>query len=126
MGIITSLFGDPAPKCVATCSEWKQLKLDCPGEDCTSDGFEPTYWQHHGCGGSTEINSEAILRCARCKDPYSILYGTWSCDKHNGKFLKTDKKKLVAAMSVASAMYKDMGANVWVKRLVKSVSNLAT
>lgn len=114
------------PTVVATCQQWHPIKIDCPAQGCDSEGWNPSYWYHTTCGGSLQINSQALLQCGNCKKPYSILYGCWSCEKHDGEFLKTDKKKLVAAISIASGMVKDFGPSVWVKQLIRSVSELTS
>ena len=111
------------PKPVVTCHEWKLLLIGCFGEGCESS-YAPTSRQHAACGGYMEINSQALIRCAKCRDPYAIIYVFCHCEKHRGNFLKRNKKNLVAAMMISAAMYQSMGADVWAKSLLASVSKL--
>lgn len=113
------------PKQVALSQDWQALHIACPAAGCGSKKFEPSYWQHHGCGGKTELNCEALLRCTKCRDPYSIMDAAWSCSKHEGNFIKTDRKRLASAMMIGAAIYREQGATVWVDKLLEAIAELS-
>lgn len=121
---MSNIFGKeepPAEKIVAYCNEWIDLKIYCPGCESAS---EPSFWKHRDCGGRTQINSEALLRCSRCCDPYSILSGRWSCSDHEGTYKKADKTRLVTALMVGVSIFSKQGPTVWTNKLLESIALL--
>lgn len=115
-----------APKPITvTCHEWLELCVACPAKGCSAKKFDTVKWSHAGCGGQTQINSQALLRCAtHSSNPYLITHARWDCGNHAGEFRETDLTKLTAAMTIAAAYYTKLGATAWVDQLVDSIAEL--
>lgn len=123
MGAFFALFGSSSPR--VTCHQWRELNVACPAKGCSTSKFAKQKWTHSGCGGRTEINSQALLRCrSHTEHPYLITNAYWDCGNHSGEFRKTDLTKLTAAMTIAGSFYSELGETVWVSNLIDSIANL--
>jgi hypothetical protein len=105
-----------------TCNTWVVLKCICPAIGCGND-LETT-WEHVGCGGVVEINSQALLRCSKNCGICTMIDGCWSCAKHLGDYRKGDQKSMLHALTIAASL-RPTSDKEWFKRIIKSAMALS-
>lgn len=107
-------------------TDWKDLKVACPAQNCPADKSKTNFWQHASCGAKIQINCKAYLRCLTHNSPYSILDAKWACENHSADFRLADKKGLFHSMMIASSMYSQEGHSVWVESLMNEIAELGS
>jgi len=97
-----------------------QLKIVCPGNNCSNKNTVVERWDHHNCGGTMEIGDNAHLRCKRCYHHAHIKDWQFACSVHAGDFQAWNDQSFALAISNSLAAIQTVTDHAWVAKMIKN------
>ena len=104
-------------------SDYKRLETPCPVFICSGDK-EIRKWMHANCGAPSEINSDAMVRCSKCKQASSILLWHFACQNHANKFYPADALGLAQAVTMLRCTTTSPAERLWHRKLTRTVTEM--
>lgn len=97
------------------------IYMPCPKCVHDNNNYYSEEWIHGGkCGGNLLIDENAYVTCSKCGKKAHVSRMRISCDSHKHLYVKSSKKEIGSAVTIAG-IGTNSGSLQWIKKFLSNL-----